>query len=70
MMLMVSGALWLRFNILKDTRSDSSGSVAAGPLVKIKEWNDLGNGNEKSAETFFYVGNLYPFFYSHELQNY
>ena len=61
MMLMVSGAVWLRFNILKDTRSVSTGSAVATPLVEIKE---SGDWDVKSAETFFYFSNLYPFLLS------
>lgn len=60
-------ALWLRFNILKDTRSVSSGSVAANSSHKNQETKWSREWDVKSAETFFYFSNLYPFF-SHEPQ--
>lgn len=51
MMLMVSGALWFRLNIL---------GIHSSPPHRPQ--NDSGSDRDvKNAETFFYFSNLYPF---------
>lgn len=66
-MLMVSGALWLRLNILKDRHSLRRTSIIKRPLRRLKSRNEVSwEWDVKNAETFFYFSNLYPF--SRQLQ--